>query len=552
MIPACKMQFLIVIVISFSGNALAQGSFESLESSDASADISQDIQDLQSNTSERDLVPELQGWNTLSLGGSSESQNANSQAGSMGNLGGHPLTRKNAMIPGTESFQPQYLAKPYVAATPSSGEAPLIVTLQVIGMEQTPFWLWELDWDGNGDMDTGGQGQPIVQVTYDQPGSYAPVFTFFDDRNQVIARAQGFLTATGSALPKPMDVLLPAGKINANPSEGYAPLKVILDATSIAPSYYYAWSLDQYSGGVLSYPGGAPVAQVVYENPGLFNATIVFYNSQLKEIARGRATILVHGATGSESQISNKTNGSGTGETGSSSAALTATPSGWGIFGGTSSSGQSRPPIEMGDGSDSWTAPKEEFTEDLKPELQVSPDKGSIPFTVRFDASGTYARNGVRSYSFDIAWGPDDAKGDGYYLSDSSNPFWSYTFKDYGMYLAILDVIDNNGNSARVTKVIFAYIGPEATLSANTTSGPAPLTVKFMALPVIKSGGQKAAYAYWDFDIGDAEPPVGGSLDDYGSVTHTYNNSGEYEAGLTLMDDYRNEGPMEKKRILVT
>jgi len=54
------------------------------------------------------------------------------------------------------------------------------------------------------------------------------------------------------------DIVPPADQITASPSEGSAPLRVTLDARSIAPTGYYAWSLDQYSGGVLSYPEVSP------------------------------------------------------------------------------------------------------------------------------------------------------------------------------------------------------------------------------------------------------------------------------------------------------
>lgn len=64
-------------------------------------------------------------------------------------------------------------------------------------MGQTPFWLWELDQDGDGNINTGGQGSPTVQAIYDQPGSYSPVLTFYNDAKQIIANASGSLTVTG-------------------------------------------------------------------------------------------------------------------------------------------------------------------------------------------------------------------------------------------------------------------------------------------------------------------------------------------------------------------
>jgi PKD repeat protein len=436
--------------------------------------------------------------------------------------------------------------QPSVTATPASGDAPLVTMLQVVGM-QAPYWFWDLDWDGDGDVDTSGQGPPYFQLTYDIPGTYRPEFTFYNDANQVIARAVGFFTVTGAALPRPRDIVPPADQITASPSEGGAPLRVTLDARSIAPTGYYTWSLDQYSGGVLSYPGGEPVAQVTYENPGSFNATIVFYDSQLREISRGRASILVHQAGTSGHP--------GTSSTGTSRQALTAgepdlKPSGWGLFGSPqSNSGQSRPPIDLGNETNVWTAPSQEITEDLKADLRPFPEQGSAPLTVRFDASRSFARNGMSLYSYDIAWGPEDRKDDGYYLYSGRNSNWTYTFKEPGLYLAILDVEDKLGKRARITKIIrvfnsYEIMSPSASLSANQTSGVAPLTVKFIAQPQFRPNANEAAFAYWDFDLGTIEPPIGGDISRYGSMVHTYDKPGTFEAGVTLLGKDRDAGPM--------
>jgi hypothetical protein len=66
-------------------------------------------------------------------------------------------------------------------------------------MEQTAFLLWELDWDGDGQKDTMGQGLPFQEVTYSFPGSYFPVFNFYNDRNELIAQAGGSITVTGQS-----------------------------------------------------------------------------------------------------------------------------------------------------------------------------------------------------------------------------------------------------------------------------------------------------------------------------------------------------------------
>jgi len=98
----------------------------------------------------------------------------------------------------TMAFRPQYL-EPYIIITPASGTAPLAATLQVKGMEQTAFLLWELDWDGDGQKDTMGQGLPFQEVTFSFPGNYFPVFNFYNDRNELIAQASGSITVTGQS-----------------------------------------------------------------------------------------------------------------------------------------------------------------------------------------------------------------------------------------------------------------------------------------------------------------------------------------------------------------
>jgi PKD repeat protein len=341
-----------------------------------------------------------------------------------------------------QMFLPQDAAQPYVVANPFSGSAPLTVTLQVAGMEQATFWLWQLDQEGDGDVDARGYGTPIVQVTYDQPGSYVPSFTFYDEGNRIIANAKGFLTVIGQGL---------------------------------------------------------------------------------------------------------------SGETGTQSQGLSVSPSGWGLLGDTPGSGGRRTPVELGVGN--LTRPKEEFSEDLLPKLRLFPERGSAPLTVRFDASETYARYGVYRYNYDIAWGPDDAPDDGYYLVSGSDPSWTHTFDKYGSYLVILDVEDNRGETSRVTKVVFVLepgLSPTARISANRTSGQAPLTVMFTVQPAVERQEHKAAYAYWDFDLSDFEPPKGGDLAVYKNIVHTYDRPGSYVAGVILTDVDGNAGSMVRMGINVT
>ena len=109
-------------------------------------------------------------------------------------LSRYTMDSSNAML-----FRPQYSEKPHIIITPASGAAPLAATLQAQGMERTAFLFWELDWDGDGQKDTMGQGPPFQEVTYSFPGNYFPVFNFFNDRNELIAQASGSITVTGQS-----------------------------------------------------------------------------------------------------------------------------------------------------------------------------------------------------------------------------------------------------------------------------------------------------------------------------------------------------------------
>jgi hypothetical protein len=109
-------------------------------------------------------------------------------------LSGYRMDSSNAML-----FRPQYSEQPYIIITPAGGAAPLAVTLQAKGMEQTAFLFWELDWDGDGQKDTMGQGPPFQEVTYSFPGNYLPVFNFYNDRNELIAQASGTIAVTGQS-----------------------------------------------------------------------------------------------------------------------------------------------------------------------------------------------------------------------------------------------------------------------------------------------------------------------------------------------------------------
>jgi hypothetical protein len=292
-----------------------------------------------------------------------------------------------------DSTRIDFQEHPYVIISPASGSAPLAATLQVGGLDRTSFQFWELDWDGDGQVDVMGQGSPYQEITYTAPGNYLPAFNFYNERNEMIAQARGSL--------------------------------IVAD--------------DQ----LRSLTGSEAIGEYSTEHSG--DGT-----SLMQDVFPGQSQFPFFVPDGFSSAKSN-----GTDSTASQSQALTAAPSGWGIVKDTQPPGDRRPAQNLDNGQNSWSPPGEEFTDYLKPVLIASTERGEAPLTVNFDASRTYSRYGVMRYNFDVIWGPHDAEDDGYYLYSGNSPQWMHTFEEYGMYLVILDVEDNSGNRERTTKVIF-------------------------------------------------------------------------------------------------
>lgn len=161
MIASIRLLLLITELTLMLGGAMASDEFEL---SAASNSFDNSIEELQSTSSENEQFLDISSY----MMGSS-----------------------NAMV-----FRPQYSEQPYLVITPASGAAPLAATLQVKGMEATAFLFWELDWDGDGQKDTMGQGLPFQEVTYSFPGNYVPVFNFYNVRNELIAQASSSIKVT--------------------------------------------------------------------------------------------------------------------------------------------------------------------------------------------------------------------------------------------------------------------------------------------------------------------------------------------------------------------
>jgi len=140
---------------------------------------------------------------------------------------------------------------------------------------------------------------------------------------------------------------------------------------------------------------------------------------------------------------------------------------------------------------------------------------GAAPLSVTFNGSES---GGAAVFTW--AWTFGDTA-----VSSMRNP--SHTYSSAGTFEAILTVTDSNSDTA-ASSVLISVTGPlSASASANRTSGPAPLSVRFTGSASGGSGGNSFAWTFGDGQSSGAQNP-----------THTYAAGGQYTASLTVTDSH--------------
>lgn len=158
----------------------------------------------------------------------------------------------------------------------------------------------------------------------------------------------------------------------------------------------------------------------------------------------------------------------------------------------------------------------------------AEPRRGDAPLTVIFNGLSSYAPRGrIVSYEWDF--------GDG---SGGSGPIVSHTYTRAGDFTATLKVTDDQGLEG-IDTVSIQVVGPpppalRAVIDADPASGFAPLKVQFDAMA---SSGDIISYR-WDF--GDGTGGRGRT------VTHVYNDVGDFLVRLTVTDSNGNQDAAER------
>lgn len=158
---------------------------------------------------------------------------------------------------------------------------------------------------------------------------------------------------------------------------------------------------------------------------------------------------------------------------------------------------------------------------------------GTAPLTVQFAGNTSSDDKGITAYSWDFKDGSN---------ASTANP--SHSFTNAGTYVVELTVSDQEGLTHKntititVTEPVAENEAPVATLSANITSGEAPLAVQFTGS---QSSDDKAITSYfWDFKDG--------STSTNSNPAHTFNSAGSYTVELTVQDA---DGASDTKSIAI-
>lgn len=174
----------------------------------------------------------------------------------------------------------------------------------------------------------------------------------------------------------------------------------------------------------------------------------------------------------------------------------------------------------------------ENENETPKAVISATPISGVAPLEVTFNGSGSTDDNSIASYSWNLKNG-----------SNANTANFKYTYTEAGNYDVELTVKDENGLTSTASVIITVSEptneAPVAVVSANKTSGVAPLEVQFVGNNSIDD---KEVTSYlWNFKDGSTATSA--------NPSHTFTSTGTYAVNLTVMDA---QGLSSQKAITIT
>ncbi|MEZ5336964.1 MAG: PKD domain-containing protein [bacterium] len=172
----------------------------------------------------------------------------------------------------------------------------------------------------------------------------------------------------------------------------------------------------------------------------------------------------------------------------------------------------------------------------------VDQSSGTVPLTVNFDAGASMDIDGeIVSHEWDF-------EGDGFAAPVAEHTA-QHVYAQTGNFLARLRVTDNEGGQ-RITETVISVSGvggnqaPNAVISADVTTGNAPLSVAFLATGSSDPDGSITKYE-WDVDGDGSFETDTGTTPAHASL---YTDAGSYNATLRVTDD---QGSTDTDSVLI-
>jgi len=189
------------------------------------------------------------------------------------------LARSSTVITANPPTPPQQGPQAILNASTDQGNAPLTVTFDASGSQDSDGQITSYDWDfGDG---TSAFGEQVTH-TFSQDGTYIVILTVSNDEGEMATARQTITVGTSSNEP-------PQAAFSATPETGTAPLAVVFDAASSSDVdgiiQAYTWDFgdgDISSGQVVNHTftssGTFTVTLLVVDNRGAADVTSTIIN----------------------------------------------------------------------------------------------------------------------------------------------------------------------------------------------------------------------------------------------------------------------------------
>lgn len=177
--------------------------------------------------------------------------------------------------------------------------------------------------------------------------------------------------------------------------------------------------------------------------------------------------------------------------------------------------------------------------------LSVNPTSGNVPLNVTFSITASDTDGNIVSWTLDI-----NNNGSIEYSGSGTSNTQQHNYTSTGTYTAKLTVTDNDGKTNEDTQTVSVTEAgnqpPSCSLSANPTSGTAPLSVTFS----MSASDTDGSISSWALDINnDGSDDYSGTGNPPSTRAHTYQNKGTYTAEFTVTDD---DGSSNSNTVTVT